>query len=352
MYFESLEAIKQKACRYKIPVRGLFELTSRCNLRCKFCYVCDRTKPMIAVEEKTTSEWLDIIKQAADEGMLECTFTGGDPFMREDFEEIYCRAYDMGLRTAIMTNAVLIGEQQRKYLSKRRPDFISVTLYGASSNSYENICGNGAAYESVIASLNGLQAAGLNFEIKTLGLKPLLSEMEAIGSIADRFNCPQKIDVYIAKGRDDTGHEVKDWRIPTDKFTSVLNTYFKTPQKPEERCFEEADINQTERSKKAISCRAGSTDFIITHDGRLLGCPQLTCFTAYPFTTGFKAAWKLLNDMVENAEACEECASCPDYNGCYRCPAIRLKETGSVALCSQYLHEFACALDPKYGSAV
>jgi MoaA/NifB/PqqE/SkfB family radical SAM enzyme len=306
---------------------------------------------MVPVEEKTTSEWLDIIQQAADEGMLECTFTGGDPFMREDFEEIYCRAYDMGLRTAIMTNAALIGEQQRRYLSKRKPDFLSVTLYGASSNSYEKICGNGAAFERVIASLDGLQAAGLNFEIKTLGLNPLLSEMESIGSIAKRYNCPQKIDVYIAPGRDDTGRE-KEWRISTEKFSSAIDSYFGFLKKPEESCSEKTNIDRSKRSKRAINCRAGTTDFVITHDGRLLGCPQLTCFKAYPFNTGFKEAWKLLSGMIENAEACEECESCPDYNGCYRCPAIRLKETGSVALCSQYLHEFACALAKKYGSAV
>jgi pyrroloquinoline quinone biosynthesis protein E len=66
---------------------------------------------MISTPEKSADEWIAMIRQAADQGLLKCTFTGGDPFMREDFEEIYCKAYDMGLRISIFTNGILIGKK-------------------------------------------------------------------------------------------------------------------------------------------------------------------------------------------------------------------------------------------------
>jgi MoaA/NifB/PqqE/SkfB family radical SAM enzyme len=67
--------IQFKAVQLGIPVYGGFELTPRCNLQCKMCYVSDNNPKN---KELTTREWLQIGRDAAAAGALSVYLTGGD----------------------------------------------------------------------------------------------------------------------------------------------------------------------------------------------------------------------------------------------------------------------------------
>ena len=43
-YTENMRKISEVAFKEKIPLVGLLEITERCNLKCKFCYMYDRQK--------------------------------------------------------------------------------------------------------------------------------------------------------------------------------------------------------------------------------------------------------------------------------------------------------------------
>ncbi len=348
MHENSLEKLSRYAAEQGIPLNGMFELTRRCNLRCRFCYVCDRSVQAREAPEKTADEWLYMIRKAADAGMFVCTFTGGEPFLREDFEEIYCKTYDIGLRVAIFTNATLIGHKQMAYLQKRVPLFVSISLYGASPESYRLICGSEEAYHLSQSAISKLCGAGITVKLKTLALRPLMDEYEAIGHVAAACHCPGAIDVYLGPGRDDPNRESRRWRIPMDRIPAAIAAFARGAGiPPEDSLAEKTQAPPSGWNLPAILCRAGKSAFTITHDGRMLGCPTLTCFESHPFADGFTAAWAHLRDQVEHAQPCLECESCPHIHSCLLCAANRVKETGSVSRCSAYLKRLACALDVK-----
>lgn len=93
-----------------------------------------------------------------------------------------------------------------------------------------------------------------------------------------------------------------------------------------------------------FQCGAGKDSFIIAYDGRMLGCPALTCFSTEPFRYGFDEAWSSLKKMIGQAEACGECKVCPERDKCFVCPADRLSETGSITCCSSYLADMVRTL--------
>lgn len=346
MYKKDMRALVQVAREKEIPISGMFELTDRCNLHCGFCYVCDREKQAKSNSEISAEDWLSMIRQAADQGLLRCSFSGGDPFMREDFEEIYCKAYDMGLRISIFTNAILIGEKQRAYLKKRAPDIISVSLYGASEKAYRAVCGGEGNFRRTMESLDGLRAAGMAFEIKVLAMRPLINEYEAMGRITAMYDCLGMFDPYICPGRDDPERHLREWRIPPDLIAESLKL-FRKPMPPQSHMPAE---ERTGDPDDVFYCGAGKSNFIITYDGRMLGCPSLTCFDTYPFRDGFASAWSALKNLIRNAEGCSECADCRERDKCYICPADRLCETGSITACSPYLREmvnYMAAIDQK-----
>lgn len=67
-------------------VSALFEITPKCNFKCVHCYVGnDRIiSPILSFEEI-----IKIIDILYDNGILFLTFSGGDPFTRKDFKDIY-----------------------------------------------------------------------------------------------------------------------------------------------------------------------------------------------------------------------------------------------------------------------
>ena len=86
-----------KAGVMRIPLTGAFELLPICNLHCKMCYV---RKSMAEVNAQggllPAEQWLDFARQARDEGMLYPLLTGGEPFVRKDFQEIMAGMEKLG----------------------------------------------------------------------------------------------------------------------------------------------------------------------------------------------------------------------------------------------------------------
>ena len=123
----------RRAALVRQPAHGTFELTSRCNLSCRICYVRhapgDQTK---AARELPASTWLDLVRQAVANGMVFLLLTGGEVFLRRDFFEIYEPLTRMGLVLALFTNGTLVTKDIAARLAQAPPSRTEITLYGAS----------------------------------------------------------------------------------------------------------------------------------------------------------------------------------------------------------------------------
>jgi MoaA/NifB/PqqE/SkfB family radical SAM enzyme len=123
--------LEQQAYAKKIPLKGTFELTARCNFNCNMCYVHLNEKQIKSIgRELTNEQWLDIARQAKDAGMLYLTLTGGEVFARPGFRELYEKLSEMGFLIYILSNGYLIDEKVIEWLGDRPPSAIRFTLYG------------------------------------------------------------------------------------------------------------------------------------------------------------------------------------------------------------------------------
>ena len=83
------------------------ELTERCNNNCIHCCINLPADDSIAKKrELSTAAIKDILKEAASLGCLSVRLTGGEPLLREDFEELYLYARKLGLKVLLFTNAI------------------------------------------------------------------------------------------------------------------------------------------------------------------------------------------------------------------------------------------------------
>jgi len=110
-----LEKSKQKKENQNLKGRFLrlhFEVTGKCNLRCRHCYNSEYLKNG---EDLTTLEVKTIINKAKNIGCETFTFSGGEPFCRKDIVEIIKYAGDPVI---FITNSYNLTKDLLKKIAK------------------------------------------------------------------------------------------------------------------------------------------------------------------------------------------------------------------------------------------
>jgi len=161
---------KSSVFRNKRPLLGRLdmELTERCNNNCVHCYINLPSDDREAKKrELSTREIQEILVEAAALGAFMVRFTGGEPLLREDFEELYLLARKLGLRVMIFTNATLITPELAELFARIPPlEKIEVTVYGMTKNSYEAVTRVPGSYEAFRRGVGLLLEKKIPFVVK------------------------------------------------------------------------------------------------------------------------------------------------------------------------------------------
>lgn len=119
----------------------LFEITTRCNLKCEHCFKNDFNK------ELTLTQIGAILEKVCAFGVIDLVLTGGEPFLREDIFEIVDIAEDCGIQEiAFTTNGTLLDNSKIIKQIKKRGDLIGpimVSFNGVTAETHDFIRGKG-----------------------------------------------------------------------------------------------------------------------------------------------------------------------------------------------------------------
>lgn len=116
--------------RFGLPIAGTFELTARCNFNCPMCYVhLSQEEVTKQGKELTAQQWIDLARQAKDMGMITALLTGGEPFVRKDFFEIYHAIKEMGVLVSINSNGSMLRGSVLQQLLEDPLTVATFTLY-------------------------------------------------------------------------------------------------------------------------------------------------------------------------------------------------------------------------------
>jgi pyrroloquinoline quinone biosynthesis protein E len=108
------------------PYWLLAELTYRCPLHCAFCY-----NPLnydAVRNELTTVEWIDVLRQARALGAVQLGFSGGEPLVRDDLEELVAEARRLGFYSNLITSGVGLTETRIAALKEAGLDHIQLSF--------------------------------------------------------------------------------------------------------------------------------------------------------------------------------------------------------------------------------
>lgn len=206
------------------------ELTERCNNNCVHCYINLLKDDLKAKQrELSTQDLKDILKEAVSLGCLAVRFTGGEPLLREDFEELYIYARKLGLKVLIFTNATLITPHLAALFSRLPPLIeIEITVYGMKRQSYEAVTRTPGSFKAAFKGINLLLENKVPFIVKSAILpanKSEIGEFEAWAGTIPWMDTPPSYSMFFdlrCRQDKDKNNLIKELRLTPEEGLKIL----------------------------------------------------------------------------------------------------------------------------------
>lgn len=184
MRIESLRKNEDVLCCFRrINIKGcrlLWEITSKCNLKCLHCFV----KPTKNKKELTTKEALEIIDLLPKINVKKILFTGGEPLLRKDIFELIKKSIDKGIHVDLNTNATLIDYNIAEKLQKAKLQEITTSIDGANAKTHEKIRGVKGSFKKTIENIRILKKMKFRVDIVCVANKINKNEIENVIDLA------------------------------------------------------------------------------------------------------------------------------------------------------------------------
>jgi pyrroloquinoline quinone biosynthesis protein E len=111
------------------PLAVVAELTYRCPLRCPYC--SNPLKLRNYADELDTATWKRVLAEAAELGVVQVHFSGGEPMVRRDLPELVREARRLDLYTHLSTSAHLADRASLECLQQAGLDSVQISLQDA-----------------------------------------------------------------------------------------------------------------------------------------------------------------------------------------------------------------------------
>ena len=167
------------------PLALLAELTHRCPLRCPYC--SNPLELATAAGEMDTEQCLDVIEQAAEMGVLQSHFSGGEPTVRKDLEEMVGRAEELGLYTNLITSGVLSGRERLETLAERGLQHVQLSLQGAEEGIADRIGGLKGGHAKKLETARAVGEIGLPLTVNAVMHRQNMQDLETVIRMAVDF---------------------------------------------------------------------------------------------------------------------------------------------------------------------
>lgn len=328
-----------------LPLRMLFwESTARCNLACSHCRRLDMTQ---TPDELTTAHAKTLIDSASKMGPPVFVFSGGEPLLREDWEELAGYAKSLAVPTALATNGTLIDAEMAKRIALAGFSRVAVSIDSADAETHDRLRGQAGAFDSAIAGLDTLAIAGVATQINVTVMKRNVNQLDELYELAHRVRAvAMHLFLLVPVG---CGVELSETQqISSKKYEAVLNwicdrrEFFSnaslTAPTVEVRAtcgphiYRVAAQRGMQPERRAgRGCLAGMSVIFVSHRGEVFPCGYLPVKCGSVCEQPLEDIWQS-SDVLQNLRDFDKltgkCGMCDFKNICGGCRARAFGNTG------------------------
>ena len=165
----------------RTPKKMDIDITNRCNLRCRYCYHFE--SPGDAGGDLPAGEWQRFFEELNRCAVTEVTLAGGEPFVREDLEEILRGIVENRMRFAILSNGTLIDDAMAAFIaSTGRCNYVQVSIDGSVPESHDVMRGKGS-FAKALQGLMTLRRHGIGAAVRVTIHRRNVHDLEGIARL-------------------------------------------------------------------------------------------------------------------------------------------------------------------------
>ena len=348
------EYLYRRAAAAKTPLSTAFELTPVCNMACRMCYVrMDKKTQESIAPLRSAADWIDLARQARENGLLYILLTGGEPFTHPEFREILSGLNAMGFIVSVNTNGTLIDEKAVDWIKRTPPSRFNITLYGASDETYARLCGKPDGFTKVTKAIRLLREAGITVKINVSVTPYNAEDLEGIFRFCreNRLLCQATSYMFPPLRRDESSVGHNDRFTPEDAayYSAKIEAYLSGEEaflrrvaeedypalaaEPDELCDQDCG-----GEGEGLRCRAGKCSSWVMWNGIMNPCGMIPPREDSPnaFEMGFMEAWRIVTQQTASIRLPAKCKICERKETCKACAAMVYTETGSFTAVPEY----------------
>jgi MoaA/NifB/PqqE/SkfB family radical SAM enzyme len=284
---------QQMLAQRTAPISFFLAITYKCNYNCDHC----SAKGRISENELTTEQWKTVISDLQEMGTSVIGFTGGEPLLRKDLEELISFVDERSV-TILYTNGKGLTYEKAKSFKKSGLYAVGVSLDSTDEEYFNEFRKDKNAFKNSVDALRNCRKAGLYTMMQTV----LRREDVTKDFLFELFEFGKELNVHeirilepIRSGK----LFYKDGRegMFFDKETreKLIQLQFKINKKL--RFPKMTTFAHTESDAK-YGCGAGTQHSYITPNGEMLPCDFVPLSFGNVLEKNAKELWKELNEII------------------------------------------------------
>jgi pyrroloquinoline quinone biosynthesis protein E len=166
------------------PLGLLAELTHRCPLHCPYC-----SNPLELTArdaELSTADWLSVLSQARELGVLQVHMSGGEPLLRPDLPELVAHASGLGCYVSLVTSGLGLTPSRLGDLVERGLAHVQLSAQGA-TREQANLLAGAKAHDRKLDAAAVIKASGLPLSLNVVLHRQNHDELAGIIQLAERM---------------------------------------------------------------------------------------------------------------------------------------------------------------------
>lgn len=271
MKIDKYSSILKRILTPNHPHHAQWFLTRRCNYKCKTCDVWE-TQEKNEIETTQVLYGLDVLKNL---GIIEITFSGGNPLLRGDIGEIleYSSKHFV---TTVYDNGSMV---KKRIKALKYADFVALSLDSLDEKKQDYIKGVKGSFKNIMESAKLLRREGINFVFSTTISNLNIDEIVPMTKYFRTIDVPFNLSFYdfdwnsnslFSIGKKDDEFIIKDKKKAVTLLKELKNLGKDSMLLPPESLDELEYYILTGERRRA--CGAFRNFLMLDHLGRISGC--------------------------------------------------------------------------------
>lgn len=274
------------------PVYIAWNLTSKCNMACTFCYSRNRGDDLSLDENKT------LLDKLIRSSILEIGFGGGECFLYKGFFDLAKIASDANVRVSVTTNGSIYNNSIHKKIKDVGFHSIAISFDSSNADKHDAIRGKGA-FQRATETAQKLRQLQIPLDIVTVITKKNMNDVIGIANLARHLGARKVIfKEFKPSGLGLTNQELFQLSIEEKKITweTILN-HQKTNSSPilDIGLRSEPLVNSLYGDGSVRNCSCGTMSACLRENGKIMVCSYSDNHIGNLLEDDLETIWRRVN---------------------------------------------------------